>query len=65
MQAPLDPLQNSSFDGSFIAGIAQLRYLYSMPVERIVAYFNENGFSLDKQTAFKEGVLPGVLLLSF
>lgn len=30
-KAPLAPLQNSSFDGSFIAGIAQLRYLYSMP----------------------------------
>ena len=50
-KAPMTPLQNSSFDGSFIAGIAQLRYLYSMPVERIVAYFNENGFNLDKQTA--------------
>ena len=49
--APLTPLQNSSFDGSFIAGIAQLRYLYSMPVERIVNYFSENGFNLDKQTA--------------
>ena len=50
-RAPLAPLQNSSFDGSFIAGIAQLRYLYSMPVERIVAYFGENGFNIDKQTA--------------
>ncbi len=50
-RAPLAPLQNSSFDGSFIAGIAQLRYLYSMPVERIVAYFGENGFDIDKQTA--------------
>lgn len=50
-KAPLAPLQNSNYDGSFIAGIAQLRYLYSMPVERIVAYFNENGFDLDKQTA--------------
>ena len=50
-KAPLAPLQNSSFDGSFIAGIAQLRYLYSMPVERIVAYFMENSFNLDKQTA--------------
>lgn len=50
-KAPMVPLQNSSFDGSFIAGIAQLRYLYSMPVERIVAYFSENGFKLDKQTA--------------
>ena len=50
-KAPLTPLLNSSFDGSFVAGIAQLRYLYSLPVERIVAYFTENGFNLDKQTA--------------
>jgi len=50
-RAPLAPLQNSRFDGSFIAGIAELRYLYSMPVERIVKYFQENGFDLDKQTA--------------
>lgn len=50
-KSPLAPIQNSSFDGSFIAGIAQLRYLYSMPVERIVAYFAENGFNLGKQTA--------------
>ena len=50
-KAPLTPLLNSSFDGSFIAGLAQLRYLYSMPVERIVNYFTENGFNLDKQTA--------------
>lgn len=49
-KAPLAPIQNSSFDGSFIAGVAQLRYLYSMPVERIVAYFGENGFDIDKQT---------------
>jgi hypothetical protein len=45
------PLQNSSFDGSFIAGMAQLRYIYSMPVERIVRYFNDNGFHVNKATA--------------
>ena len=50
-KAPSAPLQNSRFDGSFIAGIAELRYLYSMPVERIVKYFQGNGFDLDKQTA--------------
>lgn len=50
-KAPYAPLQNSRFDGSFIAGIAELRYLYSMPVERIVKYFQGNGFDLDKQTA--------------
>lgn len=45
------PLQNSSFDGSFIAGMAQLRYIYSMPVERIVKYFDDNGFHINKATA--------------
>ena len=50
-KAPLAPLQNSSFDGSFIAGMAELRYLQSMPVERIVKYFQAHGFNLDKQTA--------------
>ena len=50
-KAPLTPLLNSSYDGSFIAGIAQLRYLYSMPVERIVNYFTENGFAIDEPTA--------------
>ena len=50
-KTPLAPLQNSRFDGSFIAGIAELRYLYSMPVERIVKYFQGNGFDIDKVTA--------------
>lgn len=50
-KAPITPLLNSRFDGSFIAGIAELRYLYSMPVERIVKYFQGNGFDIDKQTA--------------
>ena len=50
-KAPLAPLQGSNYDGSFIAGIAQLRYIYSMPVERIVKYFSENGFDMDKGTA--------------
>lgn len=50
-KAPATPLQNSRFDGSFIVGIAELRYLYSMPLERIVKYFQGNGFDIDKQTA--------------
>ena len=50
-KAPVAPLQGSNYDGSFIAGIAQLRYIYSMPVERIVKYFTENGFDMDKGTA--------------
>lgn len=50
-KAPVAPLLGSNYDGSFIAGIAQLRYIYSMPVERIVKYFTENGFDMDKGTA--------------
>ena len=50
-KAPVAPLLGSNYDGSFIAGIAQLRYIYSMPVERIVKYFCENGFDMDKGTA--------------
>ena len=50
-KAPIAPLLGSNYDGSFIAGIAQLRYIYSMPVERIVKYFTENGFDMDKATA--------------
>lgn len=50
-KAPDAPFLNSQYDGSFIAGIVQLRYIYSMPVERIVKFFNENGFDMDKGTA--------------
>ncbi len=50
-KAPKAAFLNSSFDASFLAGIMQLRYMYAMPVERIVNYFAENGFSLSKATA--------------
>ncbi|MGL5732421.1 MAG: IS66 family transposase [Bacteroidales bacterium] len=50
-EAPAAPIFNSNYDGSFIAGIAQLRYIYSMSVERIVKFFNESGFELKKPTA--------------
>lgn len=42
-KAPRTPLLNSNYDGSFIAGMLQLRYIYSMPVERIIKYFAEHG----------------------
>ena len=45
------PLLNSNYDSSFIAGMLQLRYVYAMPVERILGYFSENGFDLYKPTA--------------
>ncbi|MDD3910548.1 MAG: IS66 family transposase [Proteiniphilum sp.] len=50
-KASSTPLLNSNYDGSFVAGIAQLRYIYSMPVERIVRYFSENGFEMGKAAA--------------
>lgn len=48
--APITPLYNSSFDGSFIAGLMELRYMYSMSVERITSLFNEWGFEVTKAT---------------
>lgn len=48
---PATPLLNSNYDASFIAGILQLRFIYSMPVERIVKFFAESGFELNKSTA--------------
>jgi len=49
--APKAPLLNSNYDSSFVAGMLQLRYIYSMPIERIVKYFTENGFEINKATA--------------
>ncbi|MFR9543586.1 MAG: hypothetical protein SNH27_16245 [Rikenellaceae bacterium] len=40
--APMAPLQNSNFDSSVIAHLMQMRYVYGMPVERIVRYFTTN-----------------------
>ena len=48
---PATPLLNSNYDASFIAGILQLRYIYSMSVERIIKLFAENGFKMNKSTA--------------
>ena len=55
------PLLNSNYDSSFIAGILQLRYVYAMPVERIIHYFTENGFELCKSTA--HGLIKKVAIL--
>ena len=46
-------LLNSSYTSSFAAGLLQLRYIYSMPVERIIKYFADSGFTLRKATANK------------
>ena len=50
-KAPKAAFLNSNYDASFLAGLMQLRYIYAMPVERIVNYFQENGFNLSKATA--------------
>lgn len=49
--APVAPLLNSNFEASFIAGMLQLRYGYSLPVERIIRLFEECGFDIHKATA--------------
>lgn len=52
-KTPKAMLLNSSYDSSFAAGLMQLRYMYAMPVERIVKYFADSGFTLRKATANK------------
>lgn len=42
---------NSNYDASFVSGLMQLRYMYGMPVERIIHYFSDMGFDLNKPTA--------------
>ena len=51
--APAAPLLNSQYTSSFIAGLAELRYLNCMPLENAVEYFRAHGFDLDKGTAQK------------
>lgn len=50
---PPTPLLNSQYTSSFIAGLAELRYLHGMPLENAVEYFRSHGFDLDKGTAQK------------
>lgn len=52
-KTPPSAFFNSSYDASFVAGLLELRYLHSMPVERIVSYFSHHGFNLHKPTAHK------------
>lgn len=51
--APSTPLLNSQYTSSFVAGLAELRYLHCMPLENAVGYFRSHGFDLDKGTAQK------------
>ncbi len=51
-ETPPALLLNSSYSPSFAAGLLQCS-IYSMPVERIIKYFADNGFTLRKATANK------------
>lgn len=61
-KTPVSAFLNSSYDGSFIAGLMELRYIQSLPVERIVSYFDSHGFTLRKPTAHRLIEKASVLL---
>ena len=50
-QTPPSAFLNSNYDSSFVAGLMQLRYMFAMPMERIIHYFEDMGFNLNKKTA--------------
>ena len=50
-KTPPSAFLNSNYDSSFVAGLMQLRYMYAMPMERIIHYFEDMGFNLNKKTA--------------
>ncbi len=50
-KAPIAPLNNSNFDSSIVANIIQQRFVYGLPVERIVKQYNEMGIDMPKATA--------------
>lgn len=47
---PTAPFLNSNFDSSLLAHLIQQRYVYGMPVERIIKYLNEMGIDIPKAT---------------
>lgn len=49
-KAPVAPFLNSSFDSSMLAYLIQQRYVYGMPVERIIKQLNEIGIDIPKAT---------------
>lgn len=49
-KAPVSPFLNSGFESSVLAYLLQQRYVYGMPVERIMRYLNEMGIDIPKAT---------------
>jgi hypothetical protein len=50
-KTPVSPFLNSNYDSSVIADLIQKRFVYGLPVERIIRYYSEMGFDLPKSTA--------------
>lgn len=48
---PVAPFLNSNYDSSVMAHLLQQRFVYGLPVERIVKYYQEMGIDLSKSTA--------------
>lgn len=51
-KAPETPLLNSLYDSSFIAYLIQQRFVYGLPVERIVRYLHEMNIDISKQLVY-------------
>ena len=49
-KAPIAPFLNSNFDSSLLAHLIQQRYVYGMPVERVIKFLNEMGIDIPKPT---------------
>lgn len=49
-KAPIAPFLNSNFDSSLLACLIQQRYVYGMPVERIIKQLGEMGIDIPKST---------------
>ncbi len=52
-KAPITPLLNSNYDSSVMAFLMQHRFIYGLPVERIVRMCEEIGMDIPKPTAHK------------
>ncbi len=50
-KAPITPLLGSNYDSSVMAFLMQYRFIYGMPIERIVRLCEESGMDIPKQTA--------------
>lgn len=64
-KTPAAAFFNSNYTSSFVTGLMQLRYMYAMPVERILHYFSDMGFDLNKPTAHHLLDMAAGVLINF